>query len=461
MRPEHLERLCRPARAGPRARSGFGQLDHGGVHAGFKHFGGRAQPGIFAVMRQIGAIATDRGGNRLARFRVRADFARQGQQLERPFEIKLGDVLGDRGALGLLAVAQLDIGPEPACAAHDFKVGDRIAAKRGIFARAAVAIVAALGEFAGKLAFGIVRTRHKCAIAPAAQREPPAFAFGALARIGAVGARGEQVIGQERVKLGGHLARLALHHFIRLRLEIAPECSKHVFPGGASARHVVKLFFHPCGEIIGDVAIEKPFEKRGQQPARFLGIETVLFDPNIHPVLEHLQRRGIGRRPTDAELFEPLDQRSFGIARRRLGEMLGRLDAALGRQIPGAHRGQQAAFIVLWVGFLVAAFFIDRKKPGKAHDLARGAQFVFAGAFAQGDRRALDIGRGHLAGQRALPHQIVKPGFVARTEMIAGEFGRSDRFVRFLRVFGLGFVKARLFGQVMPVIAVGNDLARF
>jgi hypothetical protein len=34
---------------------------------------GRGQAGIFAAMRQIGAIAPDRGGDRLARFRVVAD----------------------------------------------------------------------------------------------------------------------------------------------------------------------------------------------------------------------------------------------------------------------------------------------------------------------------------------------------------------------------------------------------
>jgi hypothetical protein len=58
---------------------------------------------------------------------------------------------------------------------------------------------------------------------------------------------------------------------------------------------------------------------------------------------------------------------------------------------------------------LVAAFFIDREEAGELDDLARGAQLVLAGAFAQGHGRALDRRRGHLAGQRALPDQVVEP----------------------------------------------------
>jgi hypothetical protein len=55
MRPERLERLgrCpRTTRAGAAGR--FGQAHHGGVHAGVEHFGGGLEPGILAVMRQIG-----------------------------------------------------------------------------------------------------------------------------------------------------------------------------------------------------------------------------------------------------------------------------------------------------------------------------------------------------------------------------------------------------------------------
>jgi hypothetical protein len=40
--------------------------------------------------------------------------------------------------------------------------------------------------------------------------------------------------------------------------------------------------------------------------------------------LEHRERRGVGGRPADAELFHPLDERGLRVARRRLGEVLRR-----------------------------------------------------------------------------------------------------------------------------------------
>src|SRR3546814_8673435 len=63
-------------------------------------------------MREIGPITADAGGDRLARFGMRADLARQGQQLQRHLEVEAvrRNILGQAGAPGLLALAALDIG---------------------------------------------------------------------------------------------------------------------------------------------------------------------------------------------------------------------------------------------------------------------------------------------------------------------------------------------------------------
>src|SRR3546814_19995701 len=63
-------------------------------------------------MREIGPITADAGGDRLARFGMRADLARQGQQLQRHLEVEAvrRHILGQAGAPGLLALAALDIG---------------------------------------------------------------------------------------------------------------------------------------------------------------------------------------------------------------------------------------------------------------------------------------------------------------------------------------------------------------
>src|SRR5690606_20934780 len=98
------------------------------------------------------------------------------QQFERPFEIEIGQVLGDRGALGLGALAHLHIGPEAARLAHHFEAGDRVLAHRTFLARAVA--LARLAEAAAVLAFGIIDAADESAEAPALERQPaPAAAF--------------------------------------------------------------------------------------------------------------------------------------------------------------------------------------------------------------------------------------------------------------------------------------------
>ena len=50
--------------------------------------------------------------------------------------------------------------------------------------------------------------------------------------------------------------------------------------------------------------------------------EVLLFQPGIVAVNECGDDGGIGRRPADAFFFQFAHQRGFGVARRRLGELL-------------------------------------------------------------------------------------------------------------------------------------------
>src|SRR5690606_17768511 len=126
--------------------------------------------------------------------------------------------------------------------------------------------------------------------------------------------------------------RLALHHLVALRLEIAPERFEQRLPLRAPARHVIELFLHSCREVIGNIAGEEALEKGSQEAARILCKETILFGADVSPVLQDLDRRGVSRGPADAELLEPLDQARFGKARRRLREVLVGSDAELRRR---------------------------------------------------------------------------------------------------------------------------------
>jgi hypothetical protein len=69
-------------------------------------------------------------------------------------------------------------------------------------------------------------------------------------------------------------------------------------------------------------------------------------------------------------------------------------------------RGQQLRVLVLGV---VVAFLIEREEAGEDHHLAGGAQAMLPGAVEHLDRGALQPRRGHLAGERALEDQIIKP----------------------------------------------------
>ena len=74
---EHRDWFARCALTTAPAGRRICELGYGGVHAGLKHFGGRAELRIFAVMGEIGSVAANRCCDRLAGLRMRPDFARQ------------------------------------------------------------------------------------------------------------------------------------------------------------------------------------------------------------------------------------------------------------------------------------------------------------------------------------------------------------------------------------------------
>src|SRR3546814_12232574 len=80
-------------------------------------------------MRQIWPVTPVRCFDVQPRLWMIADHARQAEQLERNLEIEVAHILGDRGAFGVLALAQLEIRPEPADLAFDRQPGSGIVAE--------------------------------------------------------------------------------------------------------------------------------------------------------------------------------------------------------------------------------------------------------------------------------------------------------------------------------------------
>src|SRR3546814_14220291 len=83
---------------------------------------------------------------------------------------------------------------------------------------------------------------------------------------------------------------------------------------------------------------------------------------------------------------------------------------------------------------VVAAFFVEREIAGKEHDLPGRAQRGTARAVGEFDGRTLHSRGRHLARQRALPDQVIKPRVIARTGASLAELGGADRRTRFLRI---------------------------
>ena len=139
------------------------------------------------------------------------------------------------------------------------------------------------------------------------------------------------------------------------------------------------------GEVVFDVALEEAFQEADDDAALVFGDQPLLVDAHIAAVLQHLQDRGVGRGPADAELFHALDQRRFGKARRRLGEVLRGVDRLAWSALVLRHRRQAARLFVL--GGLVDAFLIEREEAVELHDLAGGAQVDVARAVWRRCRR--------------------------------------------------------------------------
>ena len=90
--------------------------------------------------------------------------------------------------------------------------------------------------------------------------------------------------------------------------EIPPEVPQHVLPVELSVGNLVELLLKIGGEIVFDIMLEEAFQEGDDQPALGLRNELALVDRHVFAVAQRLQRRRVGRRPADAELFHFLDE---------------------------------------------------------------------------------------------------------------------------------------------------------
>ena len=167
------------------------------------------------------------------------------------------------------------------------------------------------------------------------------------------------------------------------RREVAPEVAQHVLPLELAVGDEVELLLEVGGEVVLDVALEEALQERRDEPALVLGDQPLLVDADVVAVLQHGERRGIGGGPADAELLHALDQRRLGVARRRLGEMLLGLDAAVLQRVAlrpaaagGGCRPPRPPRPCRSRAAVVAAFLVELEEAVELHDRAGGAQAV-------------------------------------------------------------------------------------
>src|SRR5215471_8098683 len=146
--------------------------------------------------------------------------------------------------------------------------------------------------------------------------------------------------------------------------------------------------------------LEKARQERGDDAAFGIRHEAPAFQPHIGAVAEHRKYARVSRRTSDAELFELLDQARFGIAGRRLGEVLVALDVEKLQRLL-RHELRQTA--VLAIGVVVAALLIELQETVEQRDRSRRPQRRLAIGCYDVDGGAFLLCGFHLARKRTLP----------------------------------------------------------
>ena len=133
-----------------------------------------------------------------------------------------------------------------------------------------------------------------------------------------------------------------LQLFLKRIVELV-EHLDHVVLGGGD---LVELVFHVGGELqvedLGELLDQQVVDGHPQ-----IGrVEPPFFLLDVAAVLDRLDDRGIGAGPADRLFFEGLDQRGLAVARGRLGEVLGRVEAVQVERLAGGQGRQQLVFLL-------------------------------------------------------------------------------------------------------------------
>ncbi len=248
--------------------------------------------------------------------------------------------------------------------------------------------------------------------------------------------------------------------FVKECAKGSPERAEHRLPLLLTPGNGVQFVFHAGGEAVIHIALEMIGQKTTDHPSEIGGAEAALLDGDIFAVLQGLNNAGIGGWTADAIGFQGFNQGGIAITGGRVGKVLLGINAKHLRFIAGIKgRQNTVAFVLVTVIF---AFLIDGHEAGKGDGGAVGTQGPMgAGVHIDGDQ--VHTRRRHLAGDAALPDQIIKAPEIAFEHALqglraAGDVRGADGFVRFLGVFGLGLVAARGLGDEFAAVVAADKV---
>ncbi len=188
----------------------------------------------------------------------------------------------------------------------------------------------------------------------------------------------------------------------------------------------------------------------------------------VVPAQDRVDDRRVGTRPADALFLEGFHERRLRQARRRGRVVLLGLDALGGHVVALRHGGQDRLLVAERRVRIVRSFHVGPQETREVDHAAVRLEDGFDGALlvAHLERHAAAFRVFHLAGDRALPDQLVNLGFVLAEDLLDLVHRRdrlacrADRLVGLLGVGGLALVEARLVGQELRAVEVGYRGAR-
>ena len=219
--------------------------------------------------------------------------------------------------------------------------------------------------------------------------------------------------------------------------------------------HLVQLGLHGGGELDIHDILKFVDHQIGDGFAQIGGPQGPALLGHIFPVQNDGNGGRIGGGASHALFLHGLDQGSLGVAGGGLGKMLLRIYRAVFRRVAGLQAGQRRSVALL---LLVGALLIQGQKAREGHALAGGPEQIAAAADVCRD--GIQNGVAHLAGDKALPDQLIQAVLIRRQApadalRLQAGIGGTDGLMGVLRRFFLG-EDPGLGGLIFRAVAAGD-----